>query len=272
MQTIYGGSMYFFTLGPSEIRGSNRIMRPKGAIQQLLFASFMATAGQVVTVESLAEELWGTTPPKKMNNALQAQISRLRRMLAHLEPDSVPRITATVSGYQFRLRSGELDAQVFLDSIEAIRTGVGGDPRRCANDLRRAITLWRGPAFGGVVGGPLCQTAASKYEEARLSALELLYGIELKCGRHARIIPELTETLALNPVQEQFCRLLMLALYRSGRHIDALNTYRQFRHRLNEDLGVDPSPTLRWCESAILEHDPALLGEPALAGQAGVRI
>ncbi|MET7289759.1 AfsR/SARP family transcriptional regulator [Streptomyces sp. NPDC005573] len=262
--------MYFFMLGPSEIRGNDRVVRPKGAIQQLLFASFMAASGQAVTVESLAEELWGTTPPEKMNNALQAQISRLRRMLTRLEPDAVPRITATVSGYQFRLKSGELDAQVFLDSVEAIRTGAGADPRRCANDLRRAITLWRGRAFGGVIGGPLCQTAASKYEEARLSALELLYGIELRCGRHARIIPELTETLSLNPVQEQFCGLLMLALYRSGRHIDALNTYRQFRHRLNEELGVDPSPMLRWYESAILEHDPALLAEAALVGQAAL--
>lgn len=264
--------MYFFTLGPSEIRGNNRVMHPKGAIQQLLFAAFMAAAGKAVTVESLAEELWGTTPPEKMNNALQAQISRLRRMLARLEPGPVQRITATVSGYQFRLRSGELDAQVFLDSVEAIRTGAMADPRRCVSDLRRAITLWRGPAFGGVVGGPLCQTAASKYEEARISALELLYRIELNCGRHAPIIPELTETLAQNPVQEQFCRLLMLALYRSGRHIDALNIYRQFRYRLNEELGVDPSPMLRWYESAILEHDPALLEEPALTGQVSTRI
>jgi hypothetical protein len=30
------------------------------------------------------------------------------------------------------------------------------------------------------------------------------------------------------------------------------------RRRLDEELGVDPSPTLRMFEQAILEHDPML--------------
>lgn len=76
-------------------------------------------------------------------------------------------------------------------------------------------------------------------------------------------MPELTETLSQNPMQEQFCGLLMIALYRSGRQIDALQTYRQFRHRLNEELGVEPSPMLHSYESAILEHDEALLARTA---------
>lgn len=264
--------MRFFILGPSEIRANNHTARPKGAVQQLLFASFMASAGRLVTIESLAEELWGTTPPKKMHNALQAQISRLRHTLARAEQGAAARITTSVSGYQFHLQPGELDAQVFLDSIDIIRSGAYDDPRRCIGDLRSVLNLWRGPTFGGLAVGPLCQTAASKYEESRLSARELLYDVELRAGDHNKIIPELTETLAQNPMQEQFCRLLMVALYRSGRQIDALNVYREFRHRLNEELGVNPSPMLRWYESAVLEHDPALLQESALVRPAGLRV
>jgi len=265
--------MLFFVLGPTEIRGENHAIRPKGAIQQLLFASFMATAGRTVTVETLSEELWGTTPPRKMHNALQAQVSRLRRTLARVESEneSLPRIVSTVSGYQFNIQQGELDAHVFLNTVETLRFAGDRDVRRSINDLRKALVLWRGPAFSGFTGGPLCRIAASRYEEARISALELLFGMELKADGHARIIPELTEVSAENPTQENFCRLLMVALYRSGRHIDALNVYRQFRHRLNEEIGVDPSPMLRWYENAILGHDPMLLEESVPASENIVR-
>jgi DNA-binding SARP family transcriptional activator len=232
----------------------------------------MAAAGRLVTIESLAEELWGTTPPRKMHNALQAQISRLRRTLARTEQGAASRIVTSVSGYQFSLQPGELDAQVFLDTIDVIRGNACDGPERCINELRSVLALWRGPTFGGLAVGPLCQMAASKYEESRLSALEMLYDLELRVGDHNRIIPELTETLAQNPMQEQFCRLLMVALYRSGRQIDALNVYREFRYRLNDELGVHPSPMLRTYESAVLEHDPALLESTSLVRPAGLRV
>jgi DNA-binding SARP family transcriptional activator len=250
-----------------EIRAHDHVTRPKGAMQQLLFATFMASANKLVTVDSLTEELWGTTPPQKTHNALQAQISRLRRSLVRVEPDPAAlRITTAVSGYQLNVQPGELDAQVFVDTVEEIRVNAWADPHRDIADLRRALALWRGPVFGGIASGPLCRTAASKYEEARTAALELLYKTELRAGGHARIVPELTEMVAQNPLHEQFHRLLMVALYRSGRQIDALNTYRQFQRRLDDDLGIEPSPMLRWYERAILEHDPALMDDTHLSG------
>ncbi|MEU1850952.1 AfsR/SARP family transcriptional regulator [Streptomyces sp. NPDC019990] len=264
--------MRFFVLGPSEIKTGHHAVRPKGAVQELLFASFMATAGRLVTIDALAEELWGTTPPTKMHNALQAQISRLRRTLARAEQGGASRITTSVSGYQFNLEPGELDSQVFLDTVDIIRGSAYECMEKGIAELRSILALWRGPAFGGLAMGPLCLTAASKFEESRLSALELLYDLELKVGAHNRIIPEVTETLAQNPMQEQFCRQVMVALYRSGRQIDALNVYREFRQRLNVELGIEPSPMLKAYESAVLEHDLALLEDSSLGRPVGLRV
>ncbi len=50
----------------------------------------------------------------------------------------------------------------------------------------------------------------------------------------------------------------MLALYRSGRQAEALTTYRDARHALVEELGIDPGRGLRELEQAILRQDPAL--------------
>ena len=54
----------------------------------------------------------------------------------------------------------------------------------------------------------------------------------------------------------------MLALYRSGRHAEALRTYQQLRELLDEELGLDPSPPLQRLQERILLHDPTLMPAP----------
>jgi len=241
-------------------------------MRQTLLAAFLTAENKLVTVDTLAEELWGTAPPAKMENALQAQISRLRRTLARLEPArKEPRLTTTAAGYRFSVHWSELDALSFLQTVENIRVRGGADLRRDIAELRAALSLWRGPVFGGLLGGPMCQTASAKYQEARNTALEMLYDLELRSGSHAKIIPELTELVAQNAMQEQFCSLLMVALYRSGRQADALSVYRQLRYRFAEELGIEPSPVLRRYEKAILDHDPLLMriDYDAVAGSNG---
>jgi hypothetical protein len=50
----------------------------------------------------------------------------------------------------------------------------------------------------------------------------------------------------------------MLALYRSDRQADALDAYRQARRELSEELGLEPSASLKELEAAILRQDPEL--------------
>ena len=58
----------------------------------------------------------------------------------------------------------------------------------------------------------------------------------------------------------------MLALYRSGRQTHALGVYREARDALVE-YGIEPTPTLRALEQAILKQDPSL-EPPGLRGAA----
>src|SRR5215218_7023013 len=91
--------LMFSVLGSIEIRGVGQILRPRRPMRQTLLAAFLAAENKLVSVDVLAEELWGTTPPAKMENALQAQISRLRRALHRLEPENkAERLTTNVAG------------------------------------------------------------------------------------------------------------------------------------------------------------------------------
>jgi DNA-binding SARP family transcriptional activator len=73
-------------------------------------------------------------------------------------------------------------------------------------------------------------------------AAETLFDLELQRGQHTEIIPELTEFVEYNPLNERFCEQLMVALYRSGRQTEALYACRRMRQRLDAEPGVAPSP------------------------------
>ena len=64
--------------------------------------------------------------------------------------------------------------------------------------------------------------------------------------------------MADHPLRERPREQLMLALYRSGRQAEALTAYRDGRHALVDELGIEPGRSLRELEQAILRQDPAL--------------
>jgi predicted ATPase len=61
----------------------------------------------------------------------------------------------------------------------------------------------------------------------------------------------------------------MLALYRSGRQADALETFQEARRVLADELGLEPGPDLRRLQEAILAHDPAIAAVPVVRTRRG---
>ena len=102
------------------------------------------------------------------------------------------------------------------------------------------------------------QSEIARLDEARLAALEERIDAELALGEHARLVGELEALVHEHPLRERLIAQLMLALYRSGRQADALESYRVARGRLVEELGLEPGRELQQLERAILAHDPAL--------------
>ncbi|MFE9775061.1 BTAD domain-containing putative transcriptional regulator [Streptomyces sp. NPDC005931] len=251
--SILGALQIHTASGPAEISGD---------LQRALLQTLLASEGQPVSGEALIDEMWGEVAPDNQANALQAHISRLRRKLRSLEPDrTTSRLIMYPSGYRITVNEGELDAAEFIKTVRQAEVVGRDNPDRTARLLRQALAMWRGPVFGGFPGGALCQLAAARYEEYRMRAMELRFEAELRLGRHAAVLAELTETHTNHPLRERFCEQLMIALYCAGRQADALDVFRRMRRHLADELGIEPSPSLRHVESAILSHDPALTGE-----------
>lgn len=247
----------FLVLGPLECQSVNRSLNISGTLQRSLLATLLAAEGVPVAVDSLVSELWGDEPPPHWENALQAHISRLRRRIDAVA-DRSTRLIVEHSGYCLRTADDAVDAKVFMRQFDDARFLGATDPRAAADMLRDALSLWRGKAFGLVPHGSLCRIVAQRYETARVVALETLFDLELRGGRHTDIIPMLSELVEAPSLNERFCEQMMIALYRSGQQARALNSYIQMRDRLHEELGVEPTVTLRNLFNAILNHHEAL--------------
>ena len=91
-----------------------------------------------------------------------------------------------------------------------------------------------------------------------MTALEARIEADLALGRQDSLVAELETLVSAHPYREGLRAQLMLALYRSGRQAEALETYRRARRTFSEELGIEPGLRLQELEGAILRHDSSL--------------
>ena len=254
--------MQFGILGPLEVSDEGRRVEIGGHKQRALLASLLLHANEVVSLDRLIDELWGETPPPTAAKTLQAQVSRLRRSLNGDEDPAAHMLGPLETrghGYLLKVEPGQVDADRFQVMLEeARRTRAEGKPEEAAEELRRALALWRGPALADFAYEPFAQTEIARLDELQLTALEERLEADLALGRDAELIGELEALVARHPLRERLRGQLMLALYRSDRQAEALHAYQEFRLALAEELGLEPSQGLQRLERQILEQDPEL--------------
>jgi DNA-binding SARP family transcriptional activator len=230
-------------LGPVEVVGSDgRVMKVAGVKQRSVLAMLALPAGQTVPVERLLDAVWGQAPPSTARRQVLNCVSSIRRLLG-------PALTTDPSGY--RLEPGHVDVDVTHFERGVTAAHCAADRGRRAEAvalLDAALSRWRGPALGGTIG---LASRAARLDESRLDAVEQRARL-LVADRSPGLVPELTELAAIHPEREGIVALLMQALYRGGRQVEALDVYRRAVTVLADELGIDPGPHLRRCYEAIL--------------------
>ncbi len=167
-------------------------------------------------------------------------------------------VVSVGDGYLIRLPEDGLDLTVFEQRVARARTlRAAGELTAAAELLRAALDGWQGAALAGLPG-PLAASEGSRLGEERLATLETWLDIEVERGRHDKVVAELIALTGKYPLREQLCRLLMLALYRSGRQAEALAAYRATRRTLVAELGIEPGAPLRNLHDRILAADATL--------------
>ena len=261
-------------LGPLEVSSAGESVEMPRGKEGLLLAALAVHANKVVSTDRLFEFLWRREPPETAGNTLQTYVSHLRRTL---EPGRAPRepsrlLVTRAPGYALIIDPDGIDAIRFERLVESARAILGDDPEGAAEQLRTALSLWRGEALADFTFEPFAQAEISRLSELRLVATEDRIEAELVLGGHSSLCGELAHLVSSNPLRERLSGQLMVALYRSGRQAEALQAYADLRRTLAEELGIDPSPELARLEQAVLRQQPELAWPPEPLPRATVPI
>jgi DNA-binding SARP family transcriptional activator len=247
-------------LGSFQVTVGGRLAGTGGSKRDAVLALLALRPGRPVSVDVLIDALWGADVPASPRNAIHHHVARLRAALGQES------IVGSPNGYA--LQNASTDALVFEDLLAETRAALrAGDACTAADIAARALALWRGRALEGLAETIWVGAEAERLEGLRIDALEERFEAALELGEHREIVSELQRAIHESPFRERLWRQLMVALYRSGRAADALETYQSARRVHVERLGLEPGPELRRTQEAILAHDPGIAEAAAAAAR-----
>ena len=131
--------------------GQLRVLDRNGAEVQLsapkvrtLLALLLVNRGRPVSVDRIADTLWGDVPPRSAPNLVQGYIRDLRQRLGAQE------VTTVQGGYRLDVRRESVDAERFEALVRAHR-------------YDEALALWHGAALEEWVEQPWARATAVRW-------------------------------------------------------------------------------------------------------------
>ncbi|SDI61787.1 BTAD domain-containing putative transcriptional regulator [Nonomuraea jiangxiensis] len=236
-------------LGSFDVQVSDGVaVEVPGARLRALLAALALEPGRIVPRARLVDWIWGEQSPADAVNALQVLVSRLRKVL----PEGS--VEAKSGGYRLVVDPEAVDVSRFERLVAQARAA---EDHVRVDLLRSALDLWRGTAMEGIElqGSEAFDAAVTGLGERYLAVLGDRVDAEVRLGRGAELVSELTELVGRYPLREGFVAALMRALAEAGRGAEALTVYQRLRERLAEELGTDPSAELSALHTALLRGE-----------------
>ncbi|MFO7699622.1 MAG: BTAD domain-containing putative transcriptional regulator, partial [Acidimicrobiia bacterium] len=248
--------MRFEMLGPLRVLDVETEVDVGGPRQRTVLAILLASHPDPVSVDRLVNEVWDGDAPGTADHVIRTYISNLRGVLGD-------RIVSDGHRYHLDLTQDTTDTAELADALAQGRALLDVDAAAAHDRLAPAVALHRGRPFDGSSDvAPTVRIMGDAFEEQYLQAVETRIEAALRLGRHEQVLPDIESHVRSHPHREHAAGQLMLALYRSGRQADALGVFRDLRHELVEQHGIDPSPELEDLEQRILLQDAGLSLRP----------
>ncbi|WP_309251701.1 AfsR/SARP family transcriptional regulator, partial [Micromonospora saelicesensis] len=233
--------MQIATLGPLAVDGQP----VRGERLAAVLRALVDARGRAVSVNLLVDAVWDGVPPDDATGAVQALVSRVRRLgLA---------VVAVPGGY--RLPAEEIT----VDAVEArALVDQAGTALRCG-DIRaaRGLADQARALFPEVPELVTAEDTRLFAEVAALRAQAALAGV----GTFDEV--DLGRLVARTPPDEPSAALLVRVLAAQGREAEALEVVERLRADLADRYGTDPSPVITSVHLALLRGE--LTAPPAAA-------
>ena len=147
----------FGILGPLEVRCGSDVVPIRRGLPRTILVALVLRRGHTVPSDFLVDVLWGDELPRNPANALQIQVSYLRKTLGGAEPERVH--GRRDAGRRLRpawSSPEQIDAHRFeaarrtFTPLKAVRSEA--ELHDALDEVERALALWRGDALEDVAG------------------------------------------------------------------------------------------------------------------------
>jgi len=213
---------------------------------RIVFARLVDQHGHAISRASLADALWGDSPPPSRDVALRAVLSGARRVLG---PESLE------GRGELRL---VLPDDVWIDVEAATRhlrsaeqAMEDGRPELARREAGAAADLLQGEFLPGC-GGPWVEERRLELEELHRQARELEARAALGDGDAAAAERIARRVVERAPYRESAHALLMETLTAQGNVAEALLAYDRLVRILRDDLGTTPAPAVAALHERLL--------------------
>jgi DNA-binding SARP family transcriptional activator len=222
--------------GPSELRFEGRRVSDLEPLPKQLL--FFLTDRKDVERDVLLEAFWPDSPPGRQVSSLYTAIHSLRRALSK----DVVRIEGSVYAVNSEYVI-EYDVAEFEHASSVAMGMPPGDPRRFFA-LTEAVNVCSGsflPEYASewVVG------RRRELEGCFLQLLTLHAEEALAHGQPQQAVNSFRQALQIDPLRDDINLHYLEVLGQLGRRSEAVGHYRQYVHRLADELGLDPPESLR---------------------------
>ena len=247
----------FHLLGSMTVDADGRVVDLGPPKQRSVLAVLLLHANEIVPTDRIIDLVWGDEPPRTAEHSVQIYVSELRKALSNGSNGDL--IETRPPGYVLNLPPEMIDTHRFerlvREGLAAVRTGdaASGRPK-----LERALDSWTGSPLADFAYEDFAQGHIRSLQELHSDAIETLCSLHLDLGDLDTARDLARQAIETDPLREEPRRLMMMALYRTGRQADALRLFGEYRGLLAEELGIEPSASLRDLEERILLQDSAL--------------
>ncbi|WP_405433432.1 BTAD domain-containing putative transcriptional regulator [Micromonospora sp. NBC_00617] len=235
--------MQITILGPLAVDG-----RPvRGERLAAVLRALVDARGRGVSTSLLVDTVWDGAPPDDATGAVQALVSRVRRLGLT--------VVAVPGGYRLPADEVTVDAVEARALLDHGRAALrAGDARAARDSADRARALF--PEVPEIV----------TTEDARLFAdVAALRAEAALAGAGPYDEADLRRLAARTPPDEPSAALLVRVLAAQGREAEALEVVERLRDDLAERYGTDPSPVITQVHLALLRGEltaPAVVAPP----------
>src|SRR6202020_1999320 len=232
-RAMSNAGLQFGVLGPLQMRAGNALVPLGAPKQRAVLAMLLVNRNRAVSVDALIDAVWGQSPVPAARTSIHSYVSNLRRLLGSPSCDPNTVLASVPPGYQLNVADADCDLGRFVTEKNAgLHAAAAGRFEDASTYLSAALS------------------------EVRVTVQTALAEAEIACGRADAMIPRLEVLSAEHPFRERLWAQLITAYYVAERQSEALNAYRRLKTTPAENLGIDPSPTVRSLHERILRQEP----------------